>query len=131
MSPADPAVPDRGHLVWLSLDPQSGHEQAGRRPALVLSPRSYNGPVSLALFCPVTSKAKGYPFEVPPPPGLLVSGVVLADHVKCLDWRSRRAEYIDKGPEEVVAEVVRRLGLLLGGDTAQRGIPADRPAAVR
>jgi mRNA interferase MazF len=114
----NPAVPDRGHLVWLSLDPQSGHEQAGRRPALVLSPQSYNAPVGLALVCPVTSKAKGYPFEVPLPAGLLVSGVVLADHVKCLDWRSRRAEYVDEVPEGVVAEVVRRLGLLLGGDAA-------------
>jgi mRNA interferase MazF len=80
--------PERGHLVWLSLDPQSGHEQAGRRPALVLSPASYNGPVGLALVCPVTGRAKGYPFEVPLPPGLPVSGVVLADHVKCLDWRN-------------------------------------------
>ena len=117
MSPASPEVPDRGHLIWLSLDPQSGHEQAGRRPALVLSPRSYNGPVGLALVCPVTNRAKGYPFEVPLPSGLPISGVVLADHVKCLDWRSRRAEYIGEAPSEVVTEVVRRLGLLLGGDS--------------
>lgn len=114
MSDPAPACPDRGHLVWVSLDPQSGHEQAGRRPALVLSPAAYNGPVGLALFCPVTSHAKGYPFEVPLPGGLAVSGVVLADHVKCLDWRSRRAEYVGTAPEPVVAEVVRRLGLLLG-----------------
>jgi len=85
---------------------------------LVLSPASYNGSVGLALFCPVTSRVKGYPFEVPLPPGAPVSGVVLADHVKCLDWRSRRAEYIGEAPEGVVAEVVRRLGLLLGGDSA-------------
>ena len=110
-----PNCPDRGHLVWISLDPQSGHEQAGRRPALVLSPASYNGPVGLALFCPITSHAKGYPFEVPLPDGLPVSGVVLADHIKCLDWRSRRAEYAAQAPETVVDEVVRRLGLLLGG----------------
>ena len=104
---SDPAFvcPERGHLVWLSLDPQSGHEQAGRRPALVLSLASYNGPVGLALVCPVTGRAKGYPFEVPLPPGLPVSGVVLADHVKCLDWRTRRAEYIGEAPEGVVAEV--------------------------
>jgi mRNA interferase MazF len=107
------ACPDRGHLVWISLDPQSGHEQAGRRPALVLSPASYNGPVGLALFCPVTSHVKGYPFEVALPAGLPVSGVVLADHVKCLDWRSRRADFVGHVPEAVVAEVVRRLGLLL------------------
>lgn len=118
MNAAAPVSPDRGHLVWLSLDPQSGHEQAGRRPALVLSPASYNGLVGLALFCPVTGRAKGYPFEVPLPAGLPVSGVVLADHVKCLDWRSRRAEYIGEVPESIVAEVVRRLGLLLGGDAA-------------
>src|SRR5215218_5783763 len=93
--------PDRGHLVWVSLDPQSGHEQAGRRPALVLSPASYNGPVGLAVFCPVTGKAKGYPFEVPLPAGLPVSGVVLADHIKCLDWRSRRAEFVGQAPEAV------------------------------
>ena len=77
MSGPVPDVPDRGHLVWISLDPQSGHEQAGRRPALVVSPASYNGLVGLALFCPVTGQAKGYPFEVPLPPGLAVSGVVL------------------------------------------------------
>ncbi len=110
--------PDRGHLVWVSLDPQSGHEQAGRRPALVLSPASYNRAVGLALFCPVTGRATGYPFEVPLPAGLPIAGVVLADHVKSLDWRSRRAEYIAEAPVEVVAEVVRRLGLLLGGDAA-------------
>jgi mRNA interferase MazF len=118
VSAAAPDCPDRGHLVWISLDPQSGHEQAGRRPALVLSPESYNRPVGLALFCPITSHAKGYPFEVPLPDGLPVSGVVLADHVKCLDWRSRRAEYVGEAPAEVVAEVVRRLGLLLGDGPA-------------
>jgi mRNA interferase MazF len=111
---ATPALPDRGHLVRISLDPQAGYEQAGRRPALVLSPVSYNGPVGLALFCPITGQAKGYPFEVPLPDGLPVSGVVLADHVKCLDWRARRAEYIGTVPDEVVAEVQRRLSLLLG-----------------
>ena len=111
-------TPDRGHLVWLSLDPQSGHEQAGRRPALVLSPESYNGATGLALACPVTGQRKGYPFEVPLPAGLPVSGVVLADHVKCLDWRSRRADYIATAPASVVAEVVRRLSLLLGDGPA-------------
>ncbi len=79
------AAPGRGHLVWLSLDPPSGREQAGRWPALVPSLALYNRAVGLTLFCPVTSRAKGYPFEVPLPAGLPVSGVVLADHVK--DWR--------------------------------------------
>ena len=118
--------PDRGHLVWISLDPQSGHEQAGRRPALVLSPASYNGLVGLALVCPITSRAKGYTFEVPLPSGLPVSGVVIADHIKCLDWRTRHAEYIGVAPVEVVAEVVRRLGLIL--DTSSTPPPAA-PAA--
>ncbi|WP_439626381.1 endoribonuclease MazF [Gemmata sp.] len=127
MSDAAPTCPDRGHLVWISLDPQSGHEQAGRRPALVLSPAAYNGAVGLALFCPVTSHAKGYPFEVPLPAGLPVSGVVLADHVKCLDWRSRRAEFAGEAPDAVVAEVVRRLGMLLG--TGGSDVAPDRGGA--
>ena len=107
--------PDRAHLVWVNLDPQAGHEQAGRRPALVLSPATYNGRTGLALICPVTSKAKGHPFEVPLPSGLPVSGVVLADQVKSLDWVERRAEYIGLAPAAVVAEVVRRVSLLLSG----------------
>jgi mRNA interferase MazF len=123
VSESVPDCPDRGHLVWISLDPQSGREQAGRRPALVVSPGSYNGPVGLALFCPITSQAKGYPFEVPLPAGLAMSGVVLSDHVKCLDWRTRLAEFAGEAPESVVLEVVRRLGLLLGlagSDAAQK-----------
>lgn len=120
MNPTPLEVPDRGHLVWISLDPQAGHEQAGRRPALVLSPVSYNSLVGLALFCPITSQAKGYPFEVALPDGLAVSGVVLADHVKCLDWQSRRATFAGQAPDGVVAEVVRRLGLLLGVETPNR-----------
>lgn len=131
MNPSAPELPDRGHLVWISLDPQAGHEQAGRRPALVVSPAAYNGPTGLALFCPITSHAKGYPFEVPLPAGLAVSGVVLADHVKCLDWRARRAEYGGSAPEAVVAEVVRRLGLLLGCDPTQPGTTPDPTSAER
>ncbi len=125
MNPPVPQLPDRGHLVWVSLDPQAGYEQAGRRPALVVSPASYNGPVGLALFCPITSHAKGYPFEVSLPDGLAVSGVVLADHVKCLDWRARRAEYAGAAPDAVVAEVVRRLGLLLGCNLAEASAAPD------
>ena len=81
-------VPRRGDIVWLSFTPQAGHEQAGRRPALVLSPSAYNRKVGLALFCPVTSRVKGYPFEVTVPKGLSVAGVVLADQVKSLDWQA-------------------------------------------
>lgn len=108
-------IPERGDAVWITLDPQAGHEQAGRRPALVLSPASYNGRVGLALLCPITSQAKGYPFEVPLPEGLAVAGVVLADQVKCLDWKVRLAARIISVPEEVVAQVLRRLNTLLQG----------------
>jgi mRNA interferase MazF len=107
-------VPERGDAIWITLDPQAGHEQAGRRPALVLSPSAYNGRVGLALLCPITNQAKGYPFEVPLPEGLPVTGVVGADQVKSLDWRARKASYVCAVPEEVVAEVVMRLQTLLG-----------------
>jgi mRNA interferase MazF len=106
-------VPDRGDVVWISLNPQAGHEQAGRRPAVVLSPAAYNGKVGLALLCPITSQIKGYPFEVHLPPGLAVTGVVLADQVKSLDWRARKAERIGALPAPTVAEVLRKLGTLL------------------
>ena len=108
-------VPERGDAVWITLDPQAGHEQAGRRPALVLSPSAYNGRVGLALFCPITSQVKGYPFEVPLPAGMPVAGVVGADQVKSLDWRARKAARIGAVPEEVVAQVLQRLQTLLAG----------------
>ena len=106
-------IPERGDAVWITLDPQAGHEQAGRRPALVLSPSVYNGRVGLALFCPITSRAKGYPFEVPIPAGSPVTGVVGADQIKSLDWRARKADRIGAVPEEVVAQVLQRLQALL------------------
>lgn len=106
-------VPERGDAVWITLDPQEGHEQAGRRPALVLSPATYNSRVGLALLCPITNQAKGYPFEVPLPEGLPVTGVVGSDQVKSLDWRAREASRIGAVPEQVVADVVRRLQTLL------------------
>jgi mRNA interferase MazF len=107
-------VPERGDLLWLTFDPQAGREQAGRRPALVLSPVAYNRRANLALVCPVTTQAKGYPFEVKLPAGLSVSGVVLADHVKSADWVARRARFAVKGPPVVVAEVMAKLKPLLG-----------------
>lgn len=107
-------IPERGDAVWITLDPQAGHEHAGRRPALVVSPSAYNGRVGLALFCPITNQAKGYPFEVPLPGGLPVTGVVGADQMKSLDWRARNALRIGAVPEEVVVAVVRRLQTLLG-----------------
>jgi len=108
-------IPERGDAVWITLDPQVGHEQAGRRPALVLSPSAYNGRVGLALFCPITSKVKGYPFEVPLPTGSPVLGVVGADQVKSLDWRARKAARIGAVSAEVVNQVLQRLQALLAG----------------
>lgn len=106
-------VPERGDAVWITLDPQAGHEQAGRRPALVLSPSAYNGRVGLALLCPITTQVKGYPFEVPLPEGLPVAGAVGADQVKSLDWRARKATRIAAVPKDIVAQVVTRLQTLL------------------
>lgn len=106
-------VPDRGDVVWITLNPQAGHEQTGRRPALVLSPAAYNGKVGLAILCPITNQIKGYPFEVLIPAGLVATGAILADQVKSLDWRARNAELICTLPAETVTEVLQKLGTLL------------------
>jgi mRNA interferase MazF len=106
-------VPRRGDIVWIDFDPQSGHEQAGRRPALVLSPSSYNRQVRLALFCPVTRQVKGYTWEVPVAGTRHVQGVVLADQVRNLDWQARGADFIEHAPGEVVDEVLERIAALL------------------
>jgi mRNA interferase MazF len=106
-------IPERGDVVWISLNPQVGHEQAGRRPALILTPSEYNGKVGLAILCPVTSQVKGYPFEVKIPDGLPVKGVILADQAKSLDWRARNAERSCELPNEAVLEVLQKLGTLL------------------
>jgi len=99
-------VPRRGDLVWISFDHQAEHEQAGRRPAFVLSPESYNRKTGLFLACPISSKLKGYPFEVPLPDGLDVSGVILADQIKSLDWKAREAAFASFTNEGVVNDVV-------------------------
>lgn len=106
-------VPDRGDVVWLNFSPQTGHEQAGHRPALVLSPASYNGKSGLMLCCPITSQIKGYPFEVPVGKGSRTKGVVLADQIRSLDWRTRRAAKKSKVGTEVVEQVLERARLLL------------------
>jgi mRNA interferase MazF len=106
-------VPRRGDVVRIAFNPQAGHEQAGRRPAVVLSPIAYNRKVGLALLCPITSQVKGYPFEVVVPSGLQVSGVVLADQVKSLDWQARGAEFICALPSATVSEILQRIGVLL------------------
>ena len=111
-------VPDRGDVVWLEFRPQAGSEQRGRRPALVLSPKTYNGKVGLALVCPVTTRIKGYPFEVELPDGYAVSGVVLSDQLKSLGWRSRKAKCIERASSEVIAMLSARVLPLLETDTS-------------
>ncbi|MGQ0540325.1 MAG: endoribonuclease MazF [Blastocatellia bacterium] len=106
-------VPNRGDVVWLDFDPQSGHEQAGHRPALVISPRAYNQKVGLALFCPITSQVKGYPFEVIIPKGSKLKGVILSDQIKSLDWRARKATLIAKLPSNIIEEVLQKTRTLL------------------
>ena len=109
------AAPDRGDLVWLTFTPQAGREQAGRRPALVLSPRAYHQKTSYALVCPITSRQKGYPFEVQLPEGLAIAGVVLADQLKSIDRHARDMEIVGRVPAAVVAEVQSLVATLLGG----------------
>ena len=106
-------VPERGDVVRITLNPQAGHEQAGRRPAVVLSPAAYNDKVGLAILCPITRQIKGYPFEVRIPSGLPVSGAILADQVKSLDWRAREAEPAVTLPATTVVEVLQKLNTLL------------------
>lgn len=106
-------VPASGDIVWLSFNPQSGHEQSGRRPALVISPLLYNEKTGLAIFCPITSKVKGYPFEVMIPDNLEINGVILSDQIKSLDWKARKAEFICKLPKLALAETQNKLSTLL------------------
>ena len=114
-------VPRRGDLVWLTFQLQAGHEQSGRRPALVVSPAAYNSRVGLALMCPVTTQIKGYPFEVPIPSGVNVQGVVLADQLKSLDWQAREVEYIHCVPRSTMSEVIAKIRVL-GEDDETSGI---------
>jgi mRNA interferase MazF len=106
-------VPNRGDIVWIDFQPQAGHEQAGRRPALLLSSQSYNARSGLAVVCPVTNRSKGYPLEVALPVGLAAQGMVLADHLKSVDWRARRAEFFCHAPQEVVSEAQAKAAALL------------------
>ena len=99
-------IPSMGDVVRFEFDPPAGHEQGGIRPALVLSPQKYNRASNLALVCPITTKIKGYPFEVPVPEGYKVTGVILADHLKSADWQARKASFICKLPDDVVEEVL-------------------------
>ena len=106
-------IPQCGDVVWITLNPQAGHEQAGRRPAAVLSPRNYNGKTGMAILCPITNQIKGYPFEVLIPADLPVAGAILSDQVKSLDWRARNTELICSLPHETISEVLQKLITLL------------------
>jgi mRNA interferase MazF len=106
-------APERGDVVWLQFTPQAGHEQAGRRPAITLSPRTYNEKVGLGLFCPITSQTKGYPFEAQLPEGLPITGVALCDQVKSLDWKSRKAEFVCHLPDSAISEMTAKVRALL------------------
>jgi len=105
-------IPDRGDIVWLDFAPQTGHEQHGKRPAVVLSSQAYNKKSGLALFCPITTKQKGYPFEVKIETGK-ISGVVLSDQIKSLDWQQRGAEFIAKTTEKEVNEIIKKINALI------------------
>lgn len=106
-------TPERGDVVWINMNPQTGHEQAGRRPAIVLSPSSYNGKVGLAILCPITNQIKGYPFEVIIPEGYDVKGTVLSDQIKSLDWKARKVEYNCQLPKNIVTKVLNLAKTLL------------------
>lgn len=108
-------LPERGDIVWLNFNPIRGHEQGGKRPALVISPRIYNKKTSLAVICPVTSRIKGYDFEVAFAGTLKIQGVVLSDQVRSLDWRARRAKYIEHAPDTVVSQVGELISILAQG----------------
>jgi len=106
-------IPTSGEIVWITFNPQAGHEQAGRCPALVLSPAAYNGKVGLAILCPITSQIKGYPFEVVIPDGLKINGAILSDQVKSLDWKIRQAEFVCSLPSATLNEVLQKLSALI------------------
>jgi mRNA interferase MazF len=105
-------IPERGDIVWLNFDPQAGHEQMGKRPAMVISPKEYNEKTGLGLFCPITSKIKDYPFEVRVK-NKIINGVVLSDQIKSFDWRMRKIEFIIKESNEKIQEVIDKLNVLI------------------
>lgn len=106
-------MPDRGHIIFINFDPQAGREQARRRPAIVLTPLPYNQKTGLIIVCPITSQVKGYPFEVPLLEGMKTVGVILADHIKSLDWNARNAVFIETAPDELLNEVRAKIEALI------------------
>ncbi|MDR0308001.1 MAG: endoribonuclease MazF [Chitinispirillales bacterium] len=105
-------IPERGDIVWLNFNPQAGHEQKGKRPAIVVSPKEYNEKTGLGLFCPITSTMKGYPFEVEIK-NKKITGVVLSDQIKSLDWKTRDVEFVIKETNEKTDEIIDKIGVLL------------------
>jgi mRNA interferase MazF len=108
----DAYIPDRGDIVWLNFNPQTGHEQRGKRPAIVISPKEYNGKVHLGIFCPITGQEKKYPFEVKIT-NEKIKGVALSDQIKSLDWTKREIEYITKAKEKEINEIVTKINILI------------------
>lgn len=106
-------IPDTGDIVWLSFNVQAGHEQSGRRPALIISPKVYNEKTGLAIFCPITSQIKNYPFEVIIPENLEIKGVILSDQIKSLDWETRKATFICKLSKTALTETINKINILL------------------
>lgn len=109
-------IPEKGDFVWVNFTPQVGHEQAGKRPAIVLTESTYNSTTGMMIVCPITKHAKGYPFEVEITKGSIVFGVVLSDHVKSIDWKGRGAEFISKADNRLVLTVLSVISDLLGND---------------
>ena len=112
-SPDRPYCPDDGDLIWIDFDPRSGNEQAGTRPAIVLSPRKYNMKARLCVVCPIMTRVKGYPFEVPLPEGAAVSGVVLSDQIKCLSWEKGAARFAGRASKRIQQDVRAKMKALL------------------
>jgi mRNA interferase MazF len=113
MKPGKSYCPKRGDIVWLCFNPQSGHEQAGMRPAITISPFEYNKKTNLAIFCPITSKINGYPFEVPIYIKNKINGVILSDQVKSLDWQSRKSKLITKAETNEIEKTLANINILI------------------
>jgi mRNA interferase MazF len=106
-------IPERGDIVKINFSPHQGHEQGFERPAIILSPSQYNRMTSLSLMCPITTKSKGFKFEVQLSDGMQTAGVILSDHIKSFDWKARQVKFIEKAPIELVEEVLAKLETLL------------------
>lgn len=109
----NPYCPNQGDIIYLDFDPQAGREQAGQRPALVMSPYSYNAKIGLAVVCPITKHQKNYPFEVALPDDLKIAGAILSDHVKSLSWSARRASFVCQAPTDIVDDVRAKIKALI------------------